>query len=88
MLTRELTTLTRSRRLFQEWVVLQFVKAEQQRLQWFRLNQAEIRADLYHNLQDALLAGDVDPASLGTRTILPATFTGGPRYMQKRYCIY
>jgi hypothetical protein len=29
------------------------------------------------------MRGDVDPSALGKRVILPATFTGGARFMQK-----
>ena len=34
---------------------------------------------------DIINDGDCDLKSVGTRIILPATYHGGPRYMQKRY---
>lgn len=82
-------------RLFQQYVVDQWAKAEQERLRWFLANQAEIRADQYIGVRDALDQRDVmEPTSgsdfsnmmkVGTRLILPATFTGGDRYMYQQY---
>ena len=58
---------------------------QSERLLWYRLNQKELRVDSYNNLRDAVLNdGITDAEQLGTRTILPATFTGGPRYMHER----
>ena len=35
-------------------------------------------------MRDVLLERDDDSADLGKRVVLPATFTGGPRYMHER----
>ncbi|CAN6890495.1 unnamed protein product [Brassica oleracea] len=43
------------------------------------------RADLYNNVQDAVMKGDTDAKSIGKRVILPSSFTGSPRYMAEKY---
>ncbi|GMF50480.1 unnamed protein product [Phytophthora fragariaefolia] len=42
-------------RLFQQWVVDQHAKCEQERLRWVAKNQKKLRAELYHGISDALL---------------------------------
>lgn len=61
-----------------------FAQIENNRLQYHRLNQAKLRADLYDGLQDAIMGG-ADLADVGQRIILPSTFTGSPRYMVQQY---
>ena len=36
-------------------------------------------------MQDALNAGDTDASRVGTRFVLPSSFSGGPRQMQQLY---
>ena len=43
-----------------------------------------MRADNYKELHDAIVAGDGDPKNVGQKVVLPATFTGDPRYMYER----
>lgn len=79
------TLLTRGgRRLFQEYVVTAYCSIEQQRLDYIRNKQNDIRNEYMSGLYDAISRGDVDGSDVGTRTILPA-FTGGPRYMYNHY---
>ena len=47
--------------------------------------QPTLRNEYFQGLHDALLKGDFDGHDVGKRTILPASFTGGPRYMHKHY---
>jgi hypothetical protein len=54
---------------------------ETQRLNYIHHNQKKLRADNYQNFQDQMLANDNDANVIGQRVILPATYTGGPRYM-------
>ncbi|GMF82124.1 unnamed protein product [Phytophthora fragariaefolia] len=42
-------------RLFQQWVVDQRAKCEQEQLRWVAKNQKKLRAELYHGISDALL---------------------------------
>nr|GEV26426.1 hypothetical protein [Tanacetum cinerariifolium] len=45
----------------------------------------EIRNKYLSGLYDAIMHGDRDGSDLGTRLVLSATFTGGPRYMYSHY---
>ena len=54
-------------------------------MNYIRSHQGTLRADLYSGLQDAITAGENDPTAVGKRLILPATFTGGPRYMRQHF---
>ena len=81
-------SLLRAERLLQEFICMAFARVETQRLLYLALNQRTIRAELYQRLEDAL-PGDAEAEQagevrLGQRKILPATFTGGPRYYQRR----
>jgi len=78
-------TLLKCGRLFQEYVVDQYVKTEHQRLTFLRTHQEHIRADLYQGLTDAIHAGDTDCRSIGTRIVLPSSFVGSPRQMHQSY---
>lgn len=60
-----------------------FSKVEAQRLSFLRHEQEKLRADTYQDFTDAL-AGDLDPAEMGHKVILPSSFTGGPRYMHEK----
>ncbi|GMF53749.1 unnamed protein product [Phytophthora fragariaefolia] len=42
-------------RLFQQWIVDQRAKCEQEQLRWVAKNQKKLRAELYHGISDALL---------------------------------
>ncbi|XP_074267322.1 uncharacterized protein LOC141590650 [Silene latifolia] len=77
--------LLRAGRCFQQYVVDMHVKLENTRLDFFRHNQDTIRAELYQGLLDTIDAGEQCAANVGRRVILPATYTGGPRDMKRRY---
>ena len=68
-------------RLTQQYIVDQYCKMETQRLNYIFFNQKKLRADNYQNFQDQMLANDHDADAIGQKIILPATYTGGPRYM-------
>ena len=61
-----------------------YAKIETERLQYLRREQSALRADNYKELHDAIVTGDGDPRNVGQKVVLPATFTGGPRYMCER----
>lgn len=50
-----------------------------------RLNQKNLRVDLYQHVYDAVTKGDRNATEVGKRTVLPSSFTGGPRYMVQNY---
>ncbi|GMF48414.1 unnamed protein product [Phytophthora fragariaefolia] len=48
-------TYTDAGAFFQQWVVDQRAKCEQEQLRWVAKNQKKLRAELYHGISDALL---------------------------------
>ena len=49
---------------------------ENEHLDWLRKHQNLLRSDTYNAVCDAVFAGERDPASVGQRVYLPATFLG------------
>ncbi|CAD6943624.1 unnamed protein product [Tilletia controversa] len=78
------STLFFSNTLLQEWLVDAWVVVEQNRISFLNFNQDLLRREVYSGLQDALISG-ADLHGIGTRTILPSSFTSGPRFWQARY---
>ncbi|XP_057451825.1 uncharacterized protein LOC130743602 [Lotus japonicus] len=78
---REDSVILRSRRLFQQFLVDCYSMIEAKRLSYIKGNQKTIRRDFLSGLEEAMEKGDVDSASVGTRIVLPSSFTGGRRYM-------
>ncbi|KAL2539897.1 Helitron helicase-like domain containing protein [Abeliophyllum distichum] len=72
-------------RLLQQYVVDMYVKIETARLDYFRNNQKQIRAELYQGIVDSVEIGETRGYKIGRKIILPSSFTGGPRDMKKRY---
>jgi len=79
----EFNTAHHSGRLFLQYVEGQYAKVESGRLLYFRANQDTIRADLYRGALDALDDENHDEA--GKRFILPPSFIGCPRNLNKNY---
>ncbi|GKB00349.1 DNA helicase, partial [Tanacetum coccineum] len=77
--------LPRGGKLFQQYVVTAYCSIEQSRLDYIRQKQNDIRNEYLSGIYDAIMRGDYDGNDLGTRTILTASFTGGPRYMYSHY---
>ncbi|XP_074277137.1 uncharacterized protein LOC141600787 [Silene latifolia] len=75
----------RGGRLFQQFIVDMYVKIENTRLDFLRLNQDTIRADLYQGILDTLELGESSTCNVGKRIVLPPSFLGGPRDMRRRY---
>ncbi|XP_044360895.1 uncharacterized protein [Triticum aestivum] len=74
-------------RLFQQWAIDMYIKIETMRLDWYSKpeNQKVIRADLYQGLVDTVVAGESRGDRIGKRIVLPRTFPGGDRDMQRRF---
>ena len=83
----DFNTLSRFGHLTEEFIVDVFAKIQNNRLSYIRFNQPQLRAELYAGARDYVRRGDGQaPASnMGTPTILPASFQGGPRHMQQCY---
>ena len=65
-----------------------WASAEQSVLTWIRLNQKELRADLYAGLHDAARNEDndaIDTAQQGQCVILPSTHPGSPHHMYQLF---
>ena len=79
--------ILKAQKLFQEYCCMAYAKEESQRLRYIRSNQQDLRADLYHNVCDAITAADSSETELrlGKRVILLPSFTGGPRDIHRRY---
>ncbi|GJT10235.1 DNA helicase [Tanacetum coccineum] len=72
-------------RLFQQYVVTAFYAIEQNRIDYVREHQNDIRNEYLSGIYDAINRGDSDGSDCGLRLILPQSFTGGPRYMYSHY---
>src|SRR5260221_5717184 len=70
-------------KLFQEDICAAWAVAEQNRLQFIKLNQKKLRIELYKGLQDAVARVDSNFDQLGKRFILSSSFTGSTRNMQQ-----
>ncbi|XP_033142595.1 uncharacterized protein LOC117132485 [Brassica rapa] len=81
----ECQTLLHSKRLFQQFLVDAFTTIETNRLSYLRQNQVCLRSDGYDSIKQAENQGRTDMSQQGNRFILPASFTGGPRYMKNNY---
>jgi len=54
---------------------------EAQRFSFIRGNQKTIRCDILNDVQEAMNIGETNSSAVGKRIVLPASFTGGMRYM-------
>ena len=76
--------ILRSRHLFQEYLVNTYAQIEQGRLRFIQCNQATFHVELYQGLADAAING-TDLNHVGSPSILPSSFIGGPRHMSQLY---
>lgn len=77
--------LLRSKRLLQQFVVDAYTMIESNRLRYIRKNQPKFRSSNLQTVQNASAAGNNDLDNQGKKVVLPASFTGGPRYMTENY---
>uniref|UniRef100_A0A0R0HST2 ATP-dependent DNA helicase n=1 Tax=Glycine max TaxID=3847 RepID=A0A0R0HST2_SOYBN len=81
----EAQTLLHSRRLFQQFTVEAYTMVESERFNYIRNNQKKLRVDKYCSLQNSLDVGTSQGLNKDKRVILPSTFVGSPRYMDRLY---
>ncbi|XP_076894771.1 uncharacterized protein LOC143547165 [Bidens hawaiensis] len=81
----EFSLILISRRLYQQFLVDGYTMIESERLFWVRHQQKHLRCETYENLRNLHIQGNADVSSIGTRVILPSSFTGGARYMMQNY---
>lgn len=79
------THLFQSKNLFHQWIVDNFAKMEQGRLNFLRFNQTKLRAELYQGLNDAVNNGDQNLNNVGKLIVLPSSYIGSPRAMAQLY---
>ncbi|KYN28107.1 hypothetical protein ALC57_02481 [Trachymyrmex cornetzi] len=74
------------RRLFQQWLVDNYVKIEKDRINYCKDHQKELRTETYQGLKDYMqtMANNLN-ARIGKMVILPSTFIGSPRNMLQNY---
>ncbi len=72
-------------RLFPEYVCLAYATIDDQRLDYHRDNQSNLRAELYNKYVDAA-SENVDPESIGRKIICPSSLTGSVRDRIRKYC--
>ncbi|GJZ48595.1 DNA helicase [Tanacetum coccineum] len=77
--------LSRTGKLFQQYVVTAFCAIEQNLIDYIREHQNDIRNDHLSGIYDAIKRGDNDASHCGSKLMLPQSFTGGPRYMYSHY---
>nr|GEY80828.1 DNA helicase [Tanacetum cinerariifolium] len=77
--------LSRTGRLFQQHIVTAFCAIEQNRIDYIREHQNDIKNEYLSGIYDTINRGDNDGSDCGSRLILPQSFTGGPRYMYSHY---
>ncbi|XP_076052787.1 uncharacterized protein LOC143032201 [Oratosquilla oratoria] len=70
--------IVKGRRLFQQFVIDNYVKIETSRLRFLEHNHTGMRKERVDLLQVT------EKSKTGQRIVLPPTFVGGPRYMKQR----
>ena len=69
--------------LFQQYCVDQWIKIEEERLNWVRFNQKQLKAESYAGLADAVAGNEQRDA--GHYVVLSSTHVGSPRHMRANY---
>ena len=71
-------------KLFQQYLVDAYIRAEQDRLDYHRFHQIELRCENYITLHDYLAdTADELGIQVGKTIILPSSFEGSPRNCQQ-----
>src|SRR6266498_5782481 len=81
--TNESSHIFLSEKLFFEYLVDSWAICEQQHLNYISNNPKKLRMEQYSDLRGAAEQNPgLDLAQIGTRIILPSSFTGSTRHMQ------
>jgi hypothetical protein len=73
-------------KLLQQYLVDAYVKIEQDRLDYIRYNQKELKSENYQTLHDYVnTTADEQGKNVGKTIILPSSFKGSPRHCQQGY---
>jgi len=74
-----------SKRLFQQFLVDAYTMIESERLYFIRGHQKNLRCESFEKLKQIKGSGVSSMSGVGTKVILPSSFTGGARYMIQNY---
>ena len=69
--------------LTHQYFVDQYVKVEENNLDWVRFNQGQLKSALYRGLADAVAQGE--EGQEGRYVVLPSTHLGSPRPQHERF---
>ncbi|XP_024867851.1 uncharacterized protein LOC112452063 [Temnothorax curvispinosus] len=82
----EFSQFKRAGKLRCQFILDAYMKTEANRLNYIKLNQPQLRAELYSGLMDHLdNRVQNEGITVGIPVILPSSFMGSPRNMQERY---
>ncbi|XP_071577023.1 uncharacterized protein [Temnothorax nylanderi] len=82
----EFSQFQRAGKLRCQFILDAYMKTEANRLNYIKLNQPQLRAELYSGLMDHLdNLTQNEGITVGIPVILPSSFMGSPRNMQERY---
>ncbi|XP_029163622.1 uncharacterized protein LOC114935031 [Nylanderia fulva] len=82
----EFSQFKRAGKLRCQFILDAYMKTEARRLNCIKLNQPQLRAELYSRLMDHLdNRAQNEGITVGVPVILPSSFMGSPRNMQERY---
>ena len=74
--------------LTQQYIITAYLRVENCRLAWLRMNQNQLRCEHFQGLMDHVQNSDIntcDNYKIGKAIILPSTYSGSPRAMQRLY---
>ncbi|GKB86796.1 DNA helicase [Tanacetum coccineum] len=77
--------LSRTGRLFQQYVVTAFCAVGQNMINFIREHQNYIINEYLSGIYDVIMWGDSNGSDYGSRLIVPQSFTCGPCYMYAHY---
>ncbi|PIA61726.1 hypothetical protein AQUCO_00200011v1 [Aquilegia coerulea] len=80
----EYSSILRGGDLFQEFIVDAWAAYEQNRLQYVRTHQTQLRSEVYTGLADSMNTS-LNPRDIGRHLILPSSHPGSPRNMYEIY---
>ncbi len=75
--------IQRTGRLFQEWVCMAWIQAENNSLNYIRKHQTEMRCDQYDSVRNAV--NNQNQERIGRPVILTSSFSGSPRWYQAKF---
>ena len=78
-------TLFKNGRLFQQYLVDAYASVEEDKLDYIRKNQNNLRFEIYQGIQNVVTKGDTIANAIGKRIILLSSHTGSPKYMIQNY---